>query len=786
VTLHEPAAPIPVRDITPISSDPQKGIYNYRVGGFEVQVTDQPFKPDSVIPQPVSWFAEALSYLEQFPLMRTIIQRTEEEGTKIVIPGDNNPRSEHQIFDDTSDQIVWYPTYGIAAPEFNGALMSPALILGHELVHADTYQQTPATNLAAYSTPNWRYGNEEEAYATAVERLTAEFLGEPQRISHQGNPVQVTGPLDRLVTVRVLDPLSGTFVDASVAPQYRYAVSEILDPTHLFVGPQHINTSISLDGAGNELGRFEADSAGPAQYDRPGWNLVPDAAGDYSLSPRPDYHWNILFDVRSIPGMRGELLGSFTVDNIGLLLGTQPRVAVSDLYRLLISGGGLTMSGDAAPGDMRTVAQQLTEAGFANIGISFTRGAGGTSWNVSATKPLQPGSEVGRQTPSPTVRVEDPVTGNIVDATVNWAQVPVVAARLNEFGVLDRSNIWAATDSGGTVTLSSGSFILYRTPDGTYILPRVAGAQDHTLIVGAGHAFRESNPGEVFLNIDPNAQPDIQSDVRSAPIISNGHFREVQFEGPLFRIAMETPPLALAEAYRILQPNGTLRIVADRNTLENRTGRNSVIEYLEGLGFERATTFVSQDPETRDRTYYFLARKPADGPAIMDWTTQPPIQGPRFSSHLPDWTPSPTDRLLTVGGGHRFREPNEGEVFLNYDPRESPDILADIRRGVPDIPDSHFSEVYFEDVPNSLLKETPPLALNESYRILGPNGTLRITTGQDIGPEERAAALGYLEGLGFTNVRAFVDASGFTGDFTDLDFGWTFTATKPAGGTDIP
>jgi hypothetical protein len=372
-------APVPNRETTQKLSSSVTGFFHYQVGRFRVEGVD-PFQTGGVLP--VAWFTEALAYLEQVPLMQSIIQSAEEHGTliKMVFAPTN-----HDIYDRNENVIVWNPTQALAAAEFNGALQSPAMGLGHEFAHAGPFQQTPVAASDAAYTPDWRYDNLEEAHATAIERLTAAVLGEPLRISHRGIPVRVTGPLDRLLSVWVRDPLSGRMVEASVAPQYRFAVSQILDPTGLFVGSQYINPSYGLDAAGNVLDQSGAQIADP--NGRPGWNLIKDAAGAYSLSPRPDYLWNTPFDIRAIPAMAGGVLGHLSIDNIELLLGTSPQVAVSDAYRLLIPGGTLTISGNNAPADIGIVVQRLTEAGFADISTTFTHGTEGAAWEVKATKP---------------------------------------------------------------------------------------------------------------------------------------------------------------------------------------------------------------------------------------------------------------------------------------------------------------------------------------------------------------------------------------------------------------
>jgi SAM-dependent methyltransferase len=150
-------------------------------------------------------------------------------------------------------------------------------------------------------------------------------------------------------------------------------------------------------------------------------------------------------------------------------------------------------------------------------------------------------------------------------------------------------------------------------------------------------------------------------------------------------------------------------------------------------------------------------------------TDKPPISGD-------PWMPSPSDRTLVVGGGREFRQPVDGEVFLNIDPEARPDIVADMR-DAPMIPSNHFSQVYFENVEYTLMREEPPAALAETYRVLKPGGTLLIATGSEgiAAPTISRSIINNLKNVGFQKVSAIVSQDPITG-VRD----WTFRATKPA------
>jgi hypothetical protein len=122
------------------------------------------------------------------------------------------------------------------------------------------------------------------------------------------------------------------------------------------------------------------------------------------------------------------------------------------------------------------------------------------------------------------------------------------------------------------------------------------------------------------------------------------------------------------------------------------------------------------------------------------------------------WTPSENDRTLVVGGGHHFRPPQEGEVFLNINPQARPDILADIRN--TPIPDEHLQRVFFERFPATILRKEAPLA--ESYRVLKPGGSVRITTGEIgvYGGDDRNLIVNALRSVGFENIAVYVENVG--------------------------
>jgi SAM-dependent methyltransferase len=236
---------------------------------------------------------------------------------------------------------------------------------------------------------------------------------------------------------------------------------------------------------------------------------------------------------------------------------------------------------------------------------------------------------------------------------------------------------------------------------------------------------------------------------------------------------------------------GTVQTVYQIDTLSANWGKMSFGQQLEGIGniAEGVLPFLmepileglglggardeneneNENENTRGKSYPRLLAGTGDGGDVPPDETATTLGEP--------WEPSFTDRTLVVGGGHAFRQPGEGEVFLNVDPEAQPDIVADIR-SVPMIPSGHFSEVYFERVDYTLNREVPPDALAEAYRILKAGGTLLIHTGAEglWGADERNLTINNLESLGFQNISATYSEDPATGYKI-----WAYEATVPDG-----
>lgn len=94
-------------------------------------------------------------------------------------------------FDPRSNVVEWDPHSALKTTE--GGIQSPALGLGHELVHA-CEDSIARERLAA--TPSRKYDNaEERRVIRGAEAHAAKSLGEAQRYDHAGEVFWVTSPI---------------------------------------------------------------------------------------------------------------------------------------------------------------------------------------------------------------------------------------------------------------------------------------------------------------------------------------------------------------------------------------------------------------------------------------------------------------------------------------------------------------------------------------------------------------------------------------------------------------
>lgn len=101
--------------------------------------------------------------------------------------------------------IEWAPNQAALVEDAGGAIvgsMSPALVLGHELIHAyhfdlnpQYYNKMSTSDLS--NTADAEYDDKEERRTIATERTLAKFFHQTQRYNHRGSSATVDGPLQR-------------------------------------------------------------------------------------------------------------------------------------------------------------------------------------------------------------------------------------------------------------------------------------------------------------------------------------------------------------------------------------------------------------------------------------------------------------------------------------------------------------------------------------------------------------------------------------------------------------
>ncbi|MBE2231584.1 MAG: hypothetical protein IAE96_13125 [Chitinophagaceae bacterium] len=125
------------------------------------------------------------------------------ENTKAAsAEGGEGPSFNPQNIFNKNNAIQWDPNTGSLAWNKNGdhGIVSPALMLLHEIAHANNFLSDPARYSMAQYTPTWgpdygSYDNFEELRVTIrVENPAAQKIGEVQRDNHRGALLKVSNP----------------------------------------------------------------------------------------------------------------------------------------------------------------------------------------------------------------------------------------------------------------------------------------------------------------------------------------------------------------------------------------------------------------------------------------------------------------------------------------------------------------------------------------------------------------------------------------------------------------
>lgn len=133
-------------------------------------------------------FSQAEAYLRGDSIMSRTFDDLEAGRASYVVT--RNARGDDH-FDPRTHAITWDPHSALRTTE--GGRQSPALGLGHELVHADEVAPT-RDELAA--TPSRKYDNaEEHRVIRGAEAHAARSLGESPRYDHGGSVYHVRSPI---------------------------------------------------------------------------------------------------------------------------------------------------------------------------------------------------------------------------------------------------------------------------------------------------------------------------------------------------------------------------------------------------------------------------------------------------------------------------------------------------------------------------------------------------------------------------------------------------------------
>jgi hypothetical protein len=134
------------------------------------------------------------AYLNKSPLASKIIRRIEKSKETILVR--EAQRGESQNFHSPSKTITINPTEGLKVKggPFNGLIQSPALGYFHELAHAYNFLNDPVSYQTNNRIPVENYEDlDEYMIINYFETPVAINLGEPTRVDHYGDPVQVKG-----------------------------------------------------------------------------------------------------------------------------------------------------------------------------------------------------------------------------------------------------------------------------------------------------------------------------------------------------------------------------------------------------------------------------------------------------------------------------------------------------------------------------------------------------------------------------------------------------------------
>jgi len=137
----------------------------------------------------------ALGYLRGDPKMNGLIDKLEKSPDVYTIITNTSLNGDY--VDPTEDHVIhWNPNLGLQCERSRngievGAMISPALSLGHEMVHTQYSNFWKLIDDDAYKDLQEKY------VITEYENVAAQTLGEGVRLDHGGYPVWVPTPLTK-------------------------------------------------------------------------------------------------------------------------------------------------------------------------------------------------------------------------------------------------------------------------------------------------------------------------------------------------------------------------------------------------------------------------------------------------------------------------------------------------------------------------------------------------------------------------------------------------------------
>ncbi|MGW1742945.1 hypothetical protein ACWCPQ_29540 [Nocardia sp. NPDC001965] len=113
------------------------------------------------------------------------------------------------------------------------------------------------------------------------------------------------------------------------------------------------------------------------------------------------------------------------------------------------------------------------------------------------------------------------------------------------------------------------------------------------LVIGGGHEFRPAEPGEVFVNVNPDSRPDAIADFRNLSIFDDSVFDRIYLEK--VPLADELSENGASELGRVIRGGGQLLIATGISSITPGTERNINVRALRAAGFGEVNFTVVRD-----------------------------------------------------------------------------------------------------------------------------------------------------------------------------------------------